>query len=69
MNRHISEQYELELAQIQDTLMEMGGIVERQVQNACMALVEHDLNLAESVMQDEIKTNQLELFLDDQCTG
>ena len=35
MHKHISEQYDLELSQIRDTLMEMAGLVEVQVNNAC----------------------------------
>lgn len=69
MNRHISEQYEAELAQLHDLLMEMGGIVERQVDNACMALIEHDQVLAESVKEDENKINELEVELDDLCVA
>ena len=69
MNRHISEQYENELAQLHDLLMEMGGIVERQVTNAGMALIEHDQNLAEQVREEEHKINQLEVELDDLCVA
>ena len=69
MNRHISEQYENELAQLHDLLMEMGGIVERQVTNASMALIEHDQNLAEQVRNEEHKINHLEIELDDLCVA
>ena len=37
--KHISEQYEQELSQIRDTLMELGGLVELQVNNACSCLL------------------------------
>ena len=67
MHRHISEQYELELSQIRDSLMEMGGLVEQQVINACTALIEHDGERAELVRDMESRLNQFEIELDDQC--
>ena len=44
MHKHISEQYDLELSQIRDTLMEMAGLVEVQVNNACTSLVIIDID-------------------------
>ncbi len=69
MHRHISEQYELELSHIRDSLMEMGGLVEQQVMNACTALIEHDSALAEQVRELESRLNQFEISLDDQCVS
>ena len=67
--KHISEQYEQELSQIRDTLMELGGLVELQVNNACSALVTHDVTLAEDVRDQEPTVNQLEVEIDDQCVA
>ena len=67
MHKHISEQYDLELSQIRDTLMEMAGLVEVQVNNACTSLVNHDMELAEEVRDVEARLNQFEVELDDQC--
>lgn len=69
MNRHISEQYDIELAQLRELLMQMGGIVEQQVNNACTALISHDIRLAEDVREQESKLNQMEVELDDECVG
>jgi phosphate transport system protein len=69
MTRHISEQYDIELAQIRQRLMEMGGLVEQQVNRACQALTTHDMSLAEQVRDDESKLNQMEVDLDDQCVS
>lgn len=69
MQKHISEQYDLELSQIRDTLMEMGGLVEAQVNNACNALVNHDRELAEDVRDVETRLNQFEVELDDRCVS
>ena len=69
MNKHISEQYDLQLSQIEDLLMEMGGLVEQQVANACTALITHDAQLAEQVRDVEARLNQLEVELDDHCVS
>ena len=69
MAKHISEQYDLELAQIRERLMEMGGIVESQVNNSCTALVTHDLDMAEEVRDVEANLNQFEVELDDLCVS
>lgn len=69
MSRHISEQYDLELGGIRDQLMEMGGLVEQQVKDACSAYFIHDLPLAEDVRVNEKRLNRMELRLDDQCVG
>lgn len=69
MAKHISEQYDLELLQIRERLMEMGGLVESQVSNACTALVTHDLGMAEEVRDVEASLNQLEVELDDLCVS
>ena len=69
MNKHISEQYEHELAYIRNLLMEMGGVVEQQLAAACTAFATHDSNAAEIVRDTESKVNQFEVELDDQCVS
>lgn len=69
MTRHISEQYDIELSKIKELLMEMGGLVERQVNNACTSLVTHDVAMAEDVRDVESRLNQFEVELDDQCVS
>ena len=49
--------------------MEMGGLVETQVNDACTALVNHDVELAEQVREVESRLNQFEVELDDQCVS
>ncbi len=69
MSRHISEQYDLELGAIRDQLMEMGGLVEQQVQDAGAAYVTHDMSMAQEVRQRERRLNAMEIALDDQCVA
>jgi len=69
MSRHISEKYDEELAAVQESLMEMGGLVEQQLNDACRALITHNRDLANSVREVETRVNQLEVDLDDQCVS
>jgi len=67
MNRHISEEYDTELANARNLLMEMGGLVEQQVRKACQAFVTHDAEQAAAVSSADGQINALELELDELC--
>jgi len=67
MSRHISEQYDAELDALRRRLMEMGGLVEHQVRDACQALLTHDGELATRVRTTDKEVNAHELSIDDQC--
>ena len=69
MKEHISEQYDVELSHIRGQLMAMGGLVERQVANACIALIEAERTKADEVRDAEAGLNQLEIELDDRCVA
>lgn len=69
MSRHISEKYDEELAAVQESLMEMGGLVEQQLNDACRALITHNRELANKVRDVEQSVNTLEVELDDQCVS
>ena len=66
MNKHISEQYDVELEQLRNALMEMGGLVESQIEQACRALIAHDIELAEQTRALDRRVNQLEVEIDEQ---
>jgi phosphate transport system protein len=67
MSPHISEQFDLELAQIRDRFMEMGGLVETLVRDAASALVNHNADLAQDVRDRDKRVNRLELDIDELC--
>lgn len=67
MSRHISEQFDVELDAVRLVMMEMGGLVERQVETAVRSFVTHDAALAYEVLTQESEVNRLEVELDDQC--
>jgi len=67
MNRHISEEYDTELNHARQMLMQMGGLVEQQLQKACQAFVTHDAEVATTVSDADRKINHLEVELDELC--
>ena len=65
MNRHISEQYDVELDSARSLLLDMGGLVEQQLLQACQALYNHDSEVAAVVKAGDRKINRLEVEIDD----
>jgi len=64
---HISQQFDRELDRARSLLMEMGGLVEQQLNGACKALTTHDTALAETIKANEKRVNKLEIDLDEAC--
>ncbi len=64
---HISQQYNLELDEIKTKLSEMGGLAQRQVNDAIQALIDADLQTAERVVRDDDDVNDMELDIDEDC--
>ncbi len=67
MNRHISEQFDTELDSARSLLLEMGGLVEQQLQQACLSLYNHDSELADEVKGGDKRINRMEVDIDDLC--
>ncbi|HFE38318.1 MAG TPA: phosphate signaling complex protein PhoU [Gammaproteobacteria bacterium] len=67
IGQHISRQYNEELEDIRTQVMEMGGLVEMQLNNAINALVESDRTKAESVITSDLKVNSYEVDIDEEC--
>ena len=65
MSRHISEQFDTELDALRSMLMEMGGLVERQIQQSCQALIAHDVDLAEATRRIDDEVNRYEVDIDE----
>jgi phosphate transport system protein len=68
LGQHISQQFNEELEEIRNKVLEMGGIVEDQVGRAVTALVEGDMALARQVVADDYRVNALEVEIDEECT-
>lgn len=64
---HISQQFNAELETLRTHLMEMGGLIEKQLADAINALVEGDSGLAAEVLRMEPRVNALEVMIDDEA--
>lgn len=68
LGKHISRQFNTELEDIRQRVMNMGGIVEQQLADAVQALAQHDMDLAEKVVARDYQVNSLEVAIDEECT-
>jgi phosphate transport system protein len=64
---HISQQYNIELDDIRKHLSEMGGMAQRQVNDAISALVDADITKAEQVVRADKTVNSMEVSIDEEC--
>ncbi len=64
---HFSKQYDTELNEIREKLLEMGGKVEVMIDNAMKSLVERDSALAERTIAYDHEINHLEVEIDERC--
>ena len=65
--QHSSSQFNEEMESIRSHLMEMGGMVEKQVIDALQSLLQGDSELAERVLENEDKVDALEKLIDGEC--
>ena len=63
-DKHISSQFDSELTSISSQVLEMGGLVETQIQKAIFALSQFDLDAANAVSVTESQVNAMELDID-----
>jgi len=68
MTEHTIKQFDTELEGLRSKVMQLGGLVERQLLRAMDALAEGDLMLCEQVINTDHDVNRLEIELDEACT-
>jgi len=66
LSHHISRQFNEELEDIRNKVLAMGGLVEEQIENAITALVNGDVELAETVISRDYQVNALEVAIDEE---
>lgn len=67
LTHHISQQFNAELEEVRSHLLAMGGLVEKQVNDAVTALIEADSGLAQQVREIDDQINQMETNIDEEC--
>ncbi len=68
IGQHISHQFDEDLESLRSKVLNMGGLVEKQVENALIALTRSDSSLAEDVATSDYKINSMEVAIDEECT-
>jgi phosphate transport system protein len=63
-DKHLSTQFDAELAGISNRVLEMGGLVEAQVAQSIYALANFSGDTATQVLQQEERVNQMEMEID-----
>lgn len=66
--KHISKRFDAELEAVRTDVLNMGGLVEAQVERALRALQNIDGELGDEVVTDDYKVNNMEVRIDDECT-
>jgi phosphate transport system protein len=68
MSDHTSKQFDAEMEAIRSGVLSMGGLVERQMSRAIVALREdEDARLIDAVAADEREINHSQVLIDQQC--
>ena len=60
--------FTVELEELNQKLLEMGGLVESAIHRSVRALVDQDRDLAEQVIRDEPRINRMEMEIDGMAT-
>ncbi|MDR2506917.1 MAG: phosphate signaling complex protein PhoU [Candidatus Accumulibacter sp.] len=67
--KHLSSQFDLELNAVSSRIMELGGVVESQIDLAISALASFSPGMADEVILRETRVNQLEIDIDQELTN
>ena len=68
ISQHISRQFNVELEDVRERVMAMGGLVEQQIADATRALVEGNGALGQEVSRADHKVNGFEVYIDEECS-
>ncbi|KGJ93064.1 phosphate signaling complex protein PhoU [Colwellia psychrerythraea] len=68
IGRHISGQFNEDLERVINNVMHMGGLVEKQLTDALVAVGQSDVDLAKQVLSNDYQINAYEVSIDDECT-
>jgi phosphate transport system protein len=65
--QHISHLFDEELEDIRNKVLTMGGLVEKQMEDAVKAFITSDQDLAENILLQDDAVNKLEMEIDYDC--
>lgn len=67
-SEHTFKQYDTELEAVRAKVLQMGGLVEDQINNAVDALINANMPLADQVIERDHAVNGLEVSIDEDCS-
>ena len=65
ITQHYSQQFNADLEEIRANVLAMGGLVERQLENAIEALRSSENDLADTVVANDYKVNAFDVDIDE----
>lgn len=68
LRHHYSQQFNTDLEAIRTKVLEMGGVIEQQLEKAIEALNKGDIETAERVVANDYKVNAYDVDIDERCT-
>jgi phosphate transport system protein len=68
MPEHTLKQFDTELEAVRARVLQMGGLVEAQIQQAIDALLEGNIDLATRIVENDVRVNALEVAIDEECS-
>ena len=63
------EQFQRGLREVEDGVLELGSMVDRQLERAMTALIDRDQPLADAVIRDDGEVNRTRFHLDNMCVS
>ncbi len=67
LDSHISGQFNTELDNVRSRVLNMGGLVEKQLADLIKAIKNHDGELAEKIIENDKLINELDMQIDEEC--
>ena len=68
LGQHISRRFNEDLEDVRNAVLNMGGLVEAQFNDAIKALADANSELGLKVAHDDYKVNRMEVGIDEQCS-
>lgn len=68
LGRHISGQFTIDLENVRNKVLQMGGLVEKQLADALTAVLKGDAELARLVVSTDQQVNRLDVQIDEEVT-
>ena len=69
LKHHYSQKFNAELEEIRTRVLTMGGLVEKQLESARVALANGDIEVGESVVANDYQVNAQDVNIDERCTA